>query len=175
MLEIRAAKEVEFVNVRDFYYLLIDMMKDKENRPAWEKGVYPKDEFLKKSIGEQNLYVGIYNGEFVAAMVINNNSADGYEKINWNVEAQEDEVSVIHILGILPSYQGKGFAQEMVKEAINIVSDKKQKAIRLDVLGCNIPAQKLYEKMGFNYIDTIKLFYEDTGLTDFLMYEYEII
>lgn len=26
--------------------------------------------------------------------------------------------------------------------------------------------------MGFQYRETIKLFYEDTGLTDFLLYEY---
>lgn len=45
------------------------------------------------------------------------------------------------------------------------------KAIRLDVLGGNIPASKLYESMGFKYIETLKLFYEDTGLTDFLLYE----
>lgn len=28
-----------------------------------------------------------------------------------------------------------------------------------------------YPSMGFQYITTLKLFYEDTGLTDFLLYE----
>lgn len=62
----------------------------------------------------------------------------------------------------------------MVKEAIIIAGENCNKAIRLDVLGSNIPAQKLYTNMGFQYIDTIKLFYEDTGLTDYLLYEYAI-
>jgi ribosomal protein S18 acetylase RimI-like enzyme len=60
----------------------------------------------------------------------------------------------------------------MVREAILICGDKRQKAIRLDVLGSNTPAQKLYANMGFQYRDTIKLFYEDTGMTDYLLYEF---
>ncbi len=174
MLEIRMAKIEEYNKVREFYYLLIDMMKDKEYRPAWEKGIYPTEAFLKNAIEEQNLFIGIYNGEFVAAMVMNHDYTEGYEKVNWNVSAQKEEVTVIHILGILPSFQGQGFAKMMVEKAIKVARQARQKVIRLDVLGCNIPAQKLYEKMGFKYIDTIKLFYEDTGLTDFLLYEYEI-
>ena len=44
-------------------------------------------------------------------------------------------------------------------------------ALRLDVLGTNLPAQKLYTAMGFQYRTTLKLFYEDTGTTDYLLYE----
>ena len=39
------------------------------------------------------------------------------------------------------------------------------------MLGGNLPAEKLYTAAGFQYRGTIKLFYEDTGLTDFLLYE----
>ena len=60
----------------------------------------------------------------------------------------------------------------MVREAIRTAGENGQKAVRLDVLGTNIPAQKLYSSMGFQYRDTIQLFYEDTGLTDYMLYEY---
>ena len=33
-------------------------------------------------------------------------------------------------------------------------------------------AQKLYERVGFQYRGTLQLYYEDTGLTDFRLYEY---
>ena len=46
------------------------------------------------------------------------------------------------------------------------------KVIRLDVLEGNIPAQKVYERLGFNYINTIQMYYEDTGLTGYMLYEY---
>ena len=45
------------------------------------------------------------------------------------------------------------------------------KAIRLDVLKGNAPAERLYTSLGFVYVDTLKLFYEDTGRVDFELYE----
>ena len=48
----------------------------------------------------------------------------------------------------------------------------RQKAIRLDVLAANVSAQRFYLSRGFEYCGTVKLFYEDTGLTEFLLYEY---
>ena len=48
------------------------------------------------------------------------------------------------------------------------------KAVRLDVLKGNVPAERLYKGMGFHYVSTVKLFYEDTGRVDFELYEYEV-
>ena len=47
-----------------------------------------------------------------------------------------------------------------------------QKAIRLDVLGGNVPAEKLYTDLGFKYMDTLKMYYEYTCRTDYELYEY---
>lgn len=58
-----------------------------------------------------------------------------------------------------------------MRQAIHIARTKRQRALRLDVLGTNLPAQKLYTAMGFQYRTTLKLFYEDTGTTDYLLYE----
>ena len=48
------------------------------------------------------------------------------------------------------------------------------KAIRLDVLWNNESAKQLYLTKGFDHIGTIELFYEDTGLTDYDLYEYRL-
>ena len=44
-------------------------------------------------------------------------------------------------------------------------------AIRLDTLASNIPAQHMYEKLGFEYRGKQNLYAENTGWTDFLYYE----
>ena len=44
----------------------------------------------------------------------------------------------------------------------------------LDVLEGNLPAKKLYESVGFQYIERMELFYEDTGLAGFWLYELEL-
>ena len=45
------------------------------------------------------------------------------------------------------------------------------RAIRLDVLKGNLPAEKVYLKMGFRYVDTLPMYYEDTGITDYKAFE----
>lgn len=172
MLTIRTVTEAEFNNVRDFYYELIDMMKDARYKPAWEKGVYPADDYLFQSIRNRELYIGMWDGHIVAAMIVNHENNEGYKNVKWGVDATAEEVTIIHALGVLPTFKGKGFAKEMVKEVISMARENHQKAIRLDVLSGNLPAEKLYAGLSFRYIETVNMFYEDTGWTDFLLYEY---
>ncbi len=65
-------------------------------------------------------------------------------------------------------------APEELKSAIETAKDAGMKAIRLDVLKGNVPAERLYTSIGFVYVDTLKLFYEDTGRVDFELYELRV-
>ena len=94
--------------------------------------------------------------------------------MKWSVDAEDPELLVIHALGVHPDYAGKGIAKEMVRNVIEMAREQKLKTIRLDVLEGNVPAEKAYSKMGFQYVTTLKLFYEDTGWTNFKVYEYII-
>ena len=42
----------------------------------------------------------------------------------------------------------------------------------LDVLGGNVPAERLYTGQGFARRGTVRMFYDDTGWTDYGLYEY---
>ena len=55
--------------------------------------------------------------------------------------------------------------------AIDVARTQRQKAIHLDVLAGNVPAERLYPALGFVYLGTIPMFYEDTGWTDYGLYE----
>ena len=63
----------------------------------------------------------------------------------------------------------------MVKFAIEKARTEQQKALRLDVFKGNVPAEKLYAGLGFQYLHTLQMLYEDTGWTDFKLYEYKIL
>ena len=65
-------------------------------------------------------------------------------------------------------------AKSMMREAIALAEQTGQKAIRLDVLRGNVPAENLYKGIGFQYVGTVPMFYEDTGWTDYLLYEYPL-
>lgn len=171
-LKIRTANRNDYVRVRDFYDSLIDAMEDAEYKPGWEKDVYPSQEFLIQSIENNHLYIGEINESIAACMAVNHEYNDGYQKISWSVKAKDSELFVIHALGVHPEYSGEGIAKQMVRKVIKTAHEQKIKAIRLDVLAGNIPAERVYTQMGFAYRGTAAMFYEDTGWTDYRLFEY---
>ena len=171
-MEIRLACEEDFETVKEFYAVTTDLMQEREHKAGWKKGIYPSYEFMKQTIATHTMYTGMLDGVCVAAAVLDHNTTEGYEKVAWAVDALPEEVSVIHALGIHPNYQRQGLSKKLVQALLDIARANGQKAVRLDVLHDNLPAHNLYKKMGFVYRDTLQLYYEDTGLTDFLLYEY---
>lgn len=101
-----------------------------------------------------------------------NQCNDGYQEFDWPTKAANTEVTVIHALGVHPKCKGKGYAKQMVHEAFAVAKRNHQKVIRLDVLNGNMPAERLYTSLGFHYMHTLKMFYEDTGWTYYKLYEY---
>lgn len=174
MLEIRPARPEEYSAVRAFYHRLIDLMRDAAYKPGWEKGVYPADSQLRQAIDGQQLYVGELEGETACAMIMDRQCNEGYSGAPWRVEAGTEQVSVIHALGVLPTLQGRGLARELVRFAMNTAREQGSLAIRLDVLSGNLPAEKLYLSRGFYRVSTARMFYPDTGWTEFDLYEYDL-
>lgn len=174
MLTIRLAEKHEFDAVRSFYHSLIDAMEQARYKPAWEKDVYPSNEALREAIDRGELFVGMVEEEISCAMVVNHAFNESYADARWPTAARPDEITVIHILGVHPDFSGRGLAKALVAKAIGLAEEAKQKAIRLDVLAGNIPAERLYAGQGFSYVDTIRMYYEDTGWTDFKLYEYRL-
>ena len=172
MLQIKIAQIDEFDRVRDFYYSLIDAMRDAKYGPGWEKDIYPSRELLEKSIEHGQLYIAWIGGQIAGCMIVNHEYNEGYKHISWSIEAADSELLVIHALGVHPMFSGQGIAGKMIREVFETARKNSIKAIRLDVLEGNIPAEKAYSKMGFKYLDTVQMFYEDTGWTNYRLFEY---
>ena len=173
-MNIYQAKPEEFEDVLAFYYSLIDALEGLEHTPAWKKDIYPAPEDIRNAIAHGWLYYGMENGRIAASMVLNQKYNEEYNNASWKVDAAPDEILVIHLLGVHRDFTRQGFAKEMVRYAIALAQSTGMKAIRLDVLKGNLPAEKLYESLSFEYITTLPLFYEDTGWTEFELFEYRI-
>ena len=173
-LDIRAAAEEDYPAVRDFYYALTDEMAGAEFHPGWEKDVYPTQDFLRGSIRRGELYLGLLGGELAACMVVNGRYNEGYRAVIWGVEAADEALLVIHALGVRRAFAGRGLAKTMARYALALARGQGKKAVRLDVLGGNLPAERAYTAVGFRYVDTLTMFYEDTGWTDYKLFEYPL-
>lgn len=61
-----------------------------------------------------------------------------------------------------------------MREIIETAKRDGMKEIRLDVFWHNTPAIHLYEKMGFQFVDTVDLVYAEYGLDQFKVYKYKL-
>ena len=171
MISVRQAQIIDYDNVENFYRVLINSMKDSEYKPDWAMGVYPTERLLKDAIINETLFLAYSGNNLAGAMIVNHECEPAYENVKWQINARKDEVAIIHLLGVAPAFQGRGVARQMAAYVVEQCRKEGIKAVRLDVLKKNIPAAKLYLSAGFTYIDSVKIYYEDTGLTDFLLYE----
>ena len=174
MTVLRLAKIEEYELVKQFYYDTIDLMKQSEYTSLWEKDVYPSNKYIKESIEKGCLWVCDMDGIIASSMILNHDCNEGYKSVKWPTQAEKEEVFVIHAFGVLPSIQGKGIGSMMLRNAIDYAAKQNVKVIRLDVLADNVPALRLYTKNGFSFVDSTCMFYEDTGWTDFKLFEYVI-
>lgn len=165
------ANKSEFKQIRQFYWNLIDAMSDQNDCIGWKKGIYPTDDYLQESLANKELYT-LKNGKTLCACVILNNSCnEGYKGCPWSLEFSEYEVMVPHALAVDPKLQGKGIGKQILNEILSLARKKGVKSIRLDILGTNLAAEKLYTGRGFQFVQAKNMFYEDTGWTEYKMYE----
>lgn len=173
-MRIVQASPYDFEKVRAFYHSLIDGMKERNQTITWIKDVYPAPEFLRSSLDDGELYLCCDGSRIAAAMVVNHDCNEGYRSLGKETPLANAEVLVIHALGVHPDYSGRGIGKMMVEEAIEMAGRSGAKGLRLDVLRGNEAAKKLYLRCGFQYVGSVQMYYENTGITDFGIYEYVI-
>lgn len=170
-LTIRKAKITDKDLVYAFYDEIVEDMQTSEITSGWKKGLYPTEDDLFFSIVQGELYILLHEKVIIGAFVMDSRETDGYDKGSWNVEAEGEEIAILHKLAISYKHQNKGLAKILVDYAIDKAKKNGKKTIRLDVYKPNRAAARLYLSKGFSYISTIELYYEDTGLAEYELYE----
>ena len=162
----RKAEKEDFHKIRSLYWNLIDQEQDDPSFPHWKKGIHPSDEMIQNSIDREELYVLADGGDIAACVIANAEKVDGYSDAPWQIDS--DEVIVLHLLAVR---RGKGLARRLVENVIEQERNAGKKALRLDVIENNTSAEKLYQKLGFRYIQTKTLYYDVVGEMTFKLYE----
>ncbi len=168
------ANEDDFATIQNFYWNVIDdIHKNNINNEnlGWEKGVYPSDEFLRDSLIDGELYTLTEDDVLCACVVLNSECNEGYNGCSWSMACEYDEVLIPHALAVNPGLQGKGIGKIVVDNILNLAKSEHKKAVRLDVLGACKAAERLYTRCGFQFVEAKNMFYEDTGWTEYKMFE----
>lgn len=173
-LQIRKARQEELAAIVEFYNELIDYISEKPYSPKWKKDVYPEKLYLGDAISRGELYVAYLQNDVAGAMILNREANEGFRQANWPVKAEPEEVLMLHTLATSPKYMREGVGKALVREAIRVAQSENNRVIRLDVIKGNIPAEQLYQRMGFYYVQSLELFYDDCGWYPFDLYEYSV-
>lgn len=71
-----------------------------------------------------------------------------------------DETDMMNV-AVHPDYRRQGIAEELVTALIRALKEKGSHCLTLEVRASNLPAQKLYEKLGFDQIGLRRNYYRN--------------
>lgn len=168
-IEIGTKEDIEQLD--RLYNDLNEYLEKGINYPGWLKGVYPIRETAEMGIAENNLFVLKVKSDIAGSIILNHKPENAYNEVIWSINANKDEVIVIHTLAVHPHFMKYGVAQKLMDFAELYALQENAKSIRLDVAVQNAPAISLYEKCGYDYIGTVDLGLPYEHLKWFKLYE----
>lgn len=132
---------------------LYDAVNDYYDAPGWGKGIYPTTASVKDSIDKDCLHILACGDEILGACILDHEQHPAYALQPWSINAQDEQVIVVHNLASHPNHHRKGIAQKLIEYSIDYARKCNSATIRLDTHITNIPARTLYEKCGFHEIN----------------------
>ena len=175
-------KELEFIQAENddlyevgmIYSRIHEDLSQTINYPRWPRGIYPTEESAQEAMDKKELYVLKENQTIIGSVILNHDQDLGYENVDWQVAAKEDEVMVVHTLAIDPRLKGKGYAGIMIQKIKYLARQQNCLALRLDLTQGNLPARNLYQKHGFYFTGIADLHRQSAGIDYSEMFEYNL-
>jgi ribosomal protein S18 acetylase RimI-like enzyme len=169
VIELGTDKDID--ELEQLYNDTNDYLASTVNYPGWLKGVYPVRENAVNGVNNQTLYVAKSEGTIVGTVILSHEQEPVYHNVTWKVNVEEEKILVIYTFVVHPNYLKNGVGKALLDFACELGKSQQVETLRLDVYEKNLPAIKLYEKCGFEYIDTVDLGYSQYGLDWFKLYE----
>jgi GNAT superfamily N-acetyltransferase len=153
------------------YDELNDHLSATINYPGWIKGIYPVRENAAAGVDDNSLFVARCDGRIAGSVILDHQPEKAYENIVWKIDADYSYIFVVRTFVVHPSFLQMGVGHALMDFSLELALKSEMKSIRLDVYEKNLPAISLYEKCGFEYIDTVDLGLGHYGLDWFKLYE----
>lgn len=173
-MELIKATEKDFGLLATFYRYVTEHTASMTQYGRWIYGLHPTDQIILQYIRDGYLFYSSENGTIASAVAIVPFQTVEYHGAEWSSELADEEVGTVHILCVNPDLQGRGYSRQTMEAVEKLIRQSKLKAIRLDALSSNMPARKLYESIGYRSIGERHWYAENTGWTDFILYEKQL-
>lgn len=171
-LNFRRAEPHDTTAAQAAYRRIIDHLAQTVDYPHWHTEDHPTPAEVAGWVEAGELYFAVDIDTVAGVVVLNHDAADAYEEAGWAIEAEQDEVLIVHALGVVPDHLGVGVARFLVDASLRVARDRGCRAVRLDTYVENVPARRLYERCGFTDLGCHTVRYDGTELDQFHLFEY---
>jgi len=133
MMEIRPAEPAQLPAVCRFYREICEALRGAKYSPLWVYGAHPSEESLRQAVEQQTMHLGWQGARIAAAVVLEEGPA------GW----------ALHLLAVHPAFRGQNLGAELLARMADLACAQGGTRLLLDVVEDNLPAIRLYERLGF--------------------------
>ena len=155
MYNIRKGSEADVEAVAAIYEKIITNEETLGELTGWKRGIYPTIDDARDMTEKGELFVLEDEGRIMAAGRINRVQVDVYSKVEWSVDAPDDEVMVLHTLVVDPDVKGKGYGTAFESFYEEYALENGCRYLRIDTNKINLPARALYKKLGYREVGIV--------------------
>ena len=116
---------------------------------GWVRSIYPTRATAQSSIEIGDMYVEEVDGIIVAAAKINQEQVPEYANAQWQWEAPEEKILVLHTLVVDPEKGRGGYGKAFVAFYEDMARNMGCPYLRMDTNVRNVIARQLYRGLGY--------------------------
>lgn len=130
---------------------VVPIMNQQDNNYQWNP-TYPLYDDFYNDIQNDTLWIAEVNHQIAGVVALTTDQSEEYGLVGWDLS----EICMVpHRLAVDPQQRGKKIAYNFMLLAEKLAKEKGYKYVRVDTNEKNIPMQKLFEKLQYNYTGKI--------------------
>ena len=116
---------------------------------GWVRSIYPTRATAQSSIEMGDMYVEEVDGVVIAAAKINQEQVPEYANAQWQWDAPEEKILVLHTLVVDPEKGRGGYGKAFVAFYEDMARNMGCPYLRMDTNARNTIARQLYQGLGY--------------------------
>lgn len=167
----RAGTAADLDAAEGIYRAVFDRQTRGADYTNWLPGVYPVRATAEQALEAGSFYVMEEAGRVGAVATLNHVQLPEYDRAEWRVPAEGEEVLVIHTLCVDPAWSGRGAGAAFVAFAEEEGRRRGCKVMRFDTYEGNLPARRLYGCLGYREAGIVDCLFLDGRRKNLVLFE----